>query len=148
MMNLGDGLTRWTIRAAILLLAICCAGRQLAGADAAWRKLERALWPLGCLLFLAHIAAGMHYFHHWSHQAAYADTAEQTEALLGVAWGEGIYVNYLMAIVWSADALWLVFAPEAYRKRSPWIEGGVLGFFLFIAFNGTVVFKSGWLRIT
>lgn len=147
-MELGEALTRWTIRAALVLLVVCCAGRQLAGENRRWQLVDRCLWPLGCGLFLAHIAAAIYFFHHGSQAEAYADIAQQTKAVLGAAVGEGLYVNYLMAIVWTADALWLIVAPVAYRRRPGWIEAAVLGFFLFIAFNGTVIFKAGWLRVS
>ncbi|WP_146119247.1 hypothetical protein [Blastopirellula marina] len=146
-MELGEGLTRWTIRIALALLFFCCAGRQLAGEDRRWQTLERLLWPLGCGFFLTHIAAAIHFFHHDSQAEAYADIARQTQEALGAAVGEGLYVNYLMAIVWTADAAWLALAPQSYRRRSGWIEAAVLCFFLFIAFNGLVIFKSGWLRV-
>ncbi|MCC9606515.1 hypothetical protein LOC68_17470 [Blastopirellula sp. JC732] len=145
-MELGEALTRWSIRAALALLVVCCAGRQLAGERSRWQAIDRVLWPLGCGLFLTHIAAAIYFFHHGSQAEAYADIAQQTKQVLGAAVGEGLYVNYLMAVVWTADALWLLAAPTSYRKRPVWIEGAVLGFFLFIAFNGTVIFKSGWLR--
>lgn len=147
-MELGEGLTRWTIRIALALLFVCCAGRQLAGDNRRWQTLERWLWPLGCGFFLAHIVAAIHYFHHDSQAEAYADIARQTKETLGAAVGAGLYVNYLMAIVWMADVAWLTIAPQSYRRRSGWIEATVLGFFLFIAFNGLVIFKSGWLRWT
>ncbi|UUO06917.1 hypothetical protein M4951_01060 [Blastopirellula sp. J2-11] len=146
-MDLGDALTRWSIRAALTVLVLCCAGRQLAGDNRRWQAIDRLLWPLGCALFLTHIAAAIYFFHHGSQAAAFADIANQTKEVLGAAVGEGLYVNYLMAVVWTADALWLAALPQSYRRRPAWIEGAVLGFFLFIAFNGTVIFKTGWLRV-
>lgn len=89
----------------------------------------------------------MHFYHEWDHGQAYEDTAQQTYQTLGVRFGGGIYVNHLMAIVWGGDVLWWWIAPKAYAARSPRWDQAIIGFFLFIAFNGLVVFKEGPLRI-
>lgn len=143
----GPLITAWTIRIALLALL---ASLLLRMAWPWWQVSEmtrRVVWTAGCLVFLAHIAAGMDFYHHWDHGHAYEATAQQTEDTLGIRFGGGIYVNHLMAIVWTGDVLWWWLAPASYRQRSPRWEQIIVGFFLFIAFNGLVVFKEGGLRI-
>ncbi|GAA4434997.1 hypothetical protein [Bremerella cremea] len=143
----GPLITAWTIRLALIAMASSLVLRMVHPWCPLSEGFRRGIWTAGCALFLAHIAAGMQFYHHWNHQHAYAETARQTYEVLGVRFGGGIYVNHLMAIVWLADTVWWWVAPQAYRRRSPWWERGMIGFFLFIAFNGLVVFKSGGLRI-
>ncbi|MEX2358037.1 MAG: hypothetical protein WEE51_06875, partial [Pirellulaceae bacterium] len=49
-------------------------------------------------------------------------------------------------VLWVADLLWMWGNPAGYRSRSPWIDLLLFGFFLFIAINGTIVFKEGPIR--
>lgn len=143
----GPLITAWTIRIALLALL---ASLLLRMAEPWWSVSDatrRAVWTAGCLVFLAHIAAGMHFYHHWDHSLAYEATAQQTYDALGIPFGGGIYVNHLMAIAWVSDMLWWWLAPVSYRQRGQIWEQIIVGFFLFIAFNGLVVFKEGGLRI-
>ena len=73
-------------------------------------------------------------------------TRTQTEALLGVRVGWGIYFNYLFVVTWLADAIWMLVASSHYRNRNRWIQLGLYGYLVFIAFNGAAVFASGWIR--
>lgn len=143
----GPLITAWTIRIALLALLTSV----LIGMVRPWWAVpdvvRRVVWTLGFVVFLAHIAAGMHYYHDWSHSDAYEDTAQQTYETLGVRFGGGIYVNHLMALVWGGDVLWCWISPKSYAERSHRWDQGIIGFFLFIAFNGLVVFKEGPLRI-
>lgn len=143
----GPQITAWTIRLALLGLMACLMLRMVRPWWAVGAGTQRAIWTAACLLFLAHIAAGMHYYHGWSNAAAYADTAQQTYDKLGVRFGGGIYVNHFMAVLWVADVLWWWISPQSYARRSPRYEQWLIGFFLFIAFNGLIVFKEGPLRI-
>ncbi|MBI1248900.1 hypothetical protein GC197_13795 [bacterium] len=143
----GPFLTAWTIRLALLVLAASLLLRMIRPWWAVSDGVRRGIWTLGCGLFLAHIVAGMQFYHHWDHGHAYAETARQTYETLGVHFGGGIYVNHLMAIVWTVDVLWWWLFPRSYQTRSSRWEQWIVGFFLFIAFNGLVVFKEGPLRI-
>jgi hypothetical protein len=106
----------------------------------------RAAWTLGCALFLAHIACAFAFQHHWSHAAAYADTARQTAETTGLRWGGGLFFNYVFALAWLADVLWWWCSPSS-RARSPrWLTISFHGFLFFMIFNGAVVFASGPLR--
>ncbi len=135
-MNLGDFLTRWTVRGAMLF--------YVAGlASTGWRRLA---WTVAFLLYLLHVAAAFEYFHHWSHEEAFAFAAQQTEAVVGWHWGGGLFVNYAFTAVWVGDVTWSWIGPESHATRPRWITWAVQGFLGFIAFNATVVFASGFSR--
>lgn len=106
----------------------------------------RMAWTAGGALLLAHIACAYQFYHHWSHRAAYIETARQTQALTGLAWGGGLYINYLLAAAWMAEIAWWWLAPDSYTRRPQCITWSWRGFYLFMAFNGAVVFVSGPLR--
>jgi len=145
-MFLGADLTQWTIRLALLCLWLMLAARLAPGLVPIGEKGTRWIWTIGGVLFLGHIASGMHFYHHWSHQHAYDETARQTGQMIGIAWGGGIYFNHLMAVLWVGDLLWMWGNPAGYWSRPRWINLLLFGFFLFIAINGTIVFKEGPIR--
>lgn len=97
-------------------------------------------WTAAWLGYLIHVALAFDYVHNWSHAHAF----EHTREVGGV--GEGIYVNYLFTLLWTADVLWWWLAPAAYAGRSPWLDRLLHGFMLFVIFNATVVFASGFSR--
>ena len=140
----GDAFTRWTVRAALLLYAATLALRL---ADPSRRRAARLLWTAGCLLFLAHVAAAFHFFHGWSHADAYTETARQTKEMTGTDWGGGLYLNYLFAFAWAADAAWWWWGgTDRYARRRLWVDVALHAFMLFMALNGTVVFEQGAVR--
>ncbi len=123
----------WTIRVAFVLYLT---------SFVAWRlrrdEIARATWTLGCALYLVHVAAAFQFVHHWSHDAAYRETARQTAALFGWNWGGGIYFNYLFTLIWIVDAAWWQRGLSAYRERPRYISIGVHVFFAFMFFNAIV----------
>ncbi|MFO0847453.1 MAG: hypothetical protein U0871_02675 [Gemmataceae bacterium] len=106
-------------------------------------------WLSGWGWLLIHTWTAFRLVHHWSHAAAFADTARTA----GV--GEGVYVNYLVLLVWGLDATWLAAAPERYARRPRWVGWVVHGFLAFVMFNATVVYGHwptqwagvGWFAI-
>lgn len=98
----------------------------------------RALWTLGCVLLWVHVAVAFHAGHGWSHAAAW----EHTRQIGG--YGDGVFVNYLFALLWLADVFWAWVRFESYLRRPRWLNWAVHGFFAFIVFNAAVVF-GGWL---
>ena len=110
------------------------------------RETARLVWTSGAALLAIHIALAFHYWHGWSHAAAYEATALQSEQLTGVASGWGIYLNYALLAVWSADAVWWWAAPLAYDSRSRAVDRAVFAFFLFMMVNGAVVFATTAMR--
>ncbi len=108
----------------------------------------RLLWTLGVLALVAHFVCAFHFFHDWSHAAAYLETARQTDEVFRINWGGGLFINYALLSIWTFDVgLWWLRGLESYRLRQPWsvvmIWHGVL---IFILFNATVVFKDGIVR--
>src|SRR5262245_656128 len=92
-MDPGEFLTRWTVRIAVVLYVAALLSRRFS-----WRW-ARGAWTAGCVLYLLHVVAAFHYYHHWSHDAAYESTARQTADVVGVHWGGGLYVNYAFTLV-------------------------------------------------
>ena len=143
----GAALTHWTIRLALLCLVARLAGNLWYREDARWFAWSRTLWTAGCLLFVGHVAAAFHFYHHWSHAHAFEKTAHETHEMLGVRFGEGIYFSYLFLILWVADVAWLWLSPASYRSRSAWMAIALVSYMGFIAFNGAVVFEDGTTRL-
>jgi hypothetical protein len=140
----GDLLVRLS---AWLALAVYPAGPfGIASTSAAGRRRGRWIWTAGCALFLLHLVTAFGFTYRWSHAVALQDTARRTAELTGFDSGFGLYLNYLFAALWIADALWWWAKPASYQARS---RGGLLlvhGFFLFMIVNGAVVFVQGPLR--
>ena len=107
----------WTVR-----MALACYGSSLGLLIAArhapdgFREAARLFWTLGCLAYVAHVAAAFHFAHAWSHAQAYEHTADRTEEVIGWHWGGGIYVNYLFTLLWAGDVAWWWGAPRAYAN--------------------------------
>jgi len=110
------------------------------------RRIARLAWSLGFLALVVHVLAAFHFAHQWSHDDAYAVTARRTAETVGISAGVGLYLNYLLVLVWGADvALWWL-APRWVFSRSFLSEAVLQGFLAFMIFNATVVFGSGWIR--
>ncbi|HEX5103226.1 MAG TPA: hypothetical protein VFV87_05415 [Pirellulaceae bacterium] len=139
---LGHLLTSWTIRLALALYVAWLAG-WLVASGPRWAAASRWIWTLACGLFLVHVACAFHFYHHWSHAAAWQDTADETQALLGVAFGDGIYFSYAFMVLWVLDVAWLWLVSPVW---TPWPRLLVHAFLLFIAFNGAIVFEAGPTR--
>jgi hypothetical protein len=113
------------------------------------RELEpaRMLWTAGVALAIVHAAAAFAVAYGWNHDAAVAGTARQTAAVTGIAWGGGLFANYLFLTLWLADAAWWWAAPAAYLRRPMALERGRLALFLFMFLNGAVIFASPAARM-
>jgi hypothetical protein len=131
--NLADELIRNTIRLALLLYVVALTA-TLRGKPMRW------LWTLALFVYLLHVAAAFHFAHGWSHAAA----VEHTRQISGV--GEGIFVNHLFTLLWTADVFWWWLWPDKYAGRSVWFDRGLHSFMLFVIFNATVVFETGATR--
>jgi hypothetical protein len=146
-MSGGQILTAATIWIAILAYGTGSAIFALSENRPRWHSLARLVWTVACLALLAHIASAFHFFHQWSHDAAYRDTARQTEEMFGFNSGVGIYFNYALLTLWILDVCWWwIKGLEAYRRR-PWLLVAAWHTFLiFMFFNATVVFGRGLVR--
>ena len=110
----------------------------------------RWLWPIWCLGWVAcvvHILLAMGSHHRWSHASAVADTARQTEAVYGLAWGGGLYVNYLFVGMWLSELLWWRLDPERYLTQPAWSRWVLRSFYLVIVFNAAVIFAAPDRRV-
>lgn len=110
----------------------------------------RLVWSVGCVFFWLHVVSAFGVFYHWSHAIAVAETAKQTLAATGFDSGSGLYLNYLFALLWTADAAWWWWRPEHYRDRRLGVFLLMHGFFLFMIVNGAVIFVAGprrWLGV-
>jgi hypothetical protein len=145
-MNTGEGLTRGTAWLALTLYVASEVARHPGFRSASRRLAVCWLSSLGCAALLGHILCAFHFHHHWSHGAAYADTARQTAALTGWSWGGGLYVNFVFAAVWVGEVvrLWITRAPV--EVRAGWGIWLVRVFFLFMFVNGAVIFVTGPAR--
>jgi hypothetical protein len=106
----------------------------------------RWLNTIGGAVFLLHVVCAFHFYHQWSHAVAYADTARQTAEFSGWNSGVGLYVNYLFTVVWLGELIWWWASPTTFARRPCWIGRMVRGFFMFMIFNGAVVFAHSPMR--
>ena len=136
---LGEWLTRWTVR-----LAVACYVLRVSFDITGWgtppaKQAARWLWTAGYGLFLAHVICAFHFYHRWSHLAAYDHTVRQTARVVDIAWGGGLYINYLFIGVWTADVAAWWRDGDAHIARRP-IYWTVQAIFVFLIVNATVVF--------
>lgn len=120
--------------------------RPGAAGDLPPQRAARAMWTLGCLLYLAHVICAFQYYHHWSHREAYAETSRRTAEMFGWNSGAGLYFNYAFTLAWIADVVWWRAAPASRLARSRWLSLAGHGFFLFMVVNATIVFETGLVR--
>jgi len=139
-MTFADAFTHWTARAAFVLYVLAVVARLRN------RPCAHGWWTTAFLVILVHVTAAFQFVHHWSHQAAYDDTARQTMELLGRREGGGVFANYALLAVWGGDVLWRWLNPAGYRSRPKAVSSSVHGFLAFMWFNAAVVFTHGWFR--
>jgi hypothetical protein len=142
-MNFGESVTRITVW---LALTLYVASQTLHILRRARSEIYWRLSAAGCVCFLGHMATAFHYFYNWSHADAYADTARQSKALTGWNSGDGLYLNYLFALVWLSDVIWMRISLMSYTARASIWGWAVRAFFLFMIFNGAFVFARSNMR--
>jgi hypothetical protein len=142
-MNFGELVTRTTVWLALTFYAASETLRVLRRdrLEISWR-----LSTAGCVCFLGHMVTAFHFFYNWSHTDAYADTARQSKALTGWDSGDGLYLNYLFALVWLSEVVWVQISPKTYSARPVFWGWTVRAFFLFMVFNGAFVFARSNMR--
>jgi hypothetical protein len=146
-MSKGEFITRITVWLALAAYAIGASVYLLSRGRRNWDAVARTAWTVGSISIIAHAGAAYHFYHNWSHAAAYRETARQTAEVIGLDWGGGLFINYALVIGWVIDVvLWRLRGLDAYRNRPRWLAAAWQGFLLFIIFNATVVFKTGPLR--
>lgn len=144
-MDSGELITRGSVWIALS----CYAVSELLSAMRPERERAAISWwfnVAGCIFFLGHIASAFHYFYHWSHAAAYAETARQSKQMTGWNSGVGLYINYIFALVWVSKVIrtrTTRVVSWAGRKIWSWMARV---FFLFMIFNGAFVFVRNEYR--
>ena len=146
-MSAGEFLTRGTIWISILSYAIGCVVFAMASRQTQLDRWARLAWTAGCAALIVHFLCAFQFYHSWSHQAAYAETARQTAKVFAINWGGGLFINYAVAALWLADVGWWWLAGVSSYRRRPWSVTLIWhSFLIFIIFNATVVFKDGLTR--
>jgi hypothetical protein len=130
-------LTAWTVAECLRLAR----PREKGGGAA------RALWILGAALAWLHVGLAFHFRHGRSHASAFADTARQTEELLGFRVGAGVFVNYAFLAVWGIDAFWWGLRPQSFAERPTPVDASIRIFLVFMFVNGAIVFGHGPVRL-
>ncbi len=145
-MSRGELFTRLTIWLALSGYACGAIIHFVRRENLRWQARARWAWTLGCLGMLAHVACAFHVYHNWSQTSAYRETARQTAEVFNFNWGGGLYINYAFIAAWVLDVIWWWRGLAAYNRRPRYVVLAWQGFFLFMVFNATVVFKTGVLR--
>jgi len=146
-MNAGELLTRSTVWISIAFYTIGCLIFALGSRRSRLDQWTRLAFTAAVAALVGHYVSAFQFYHSWSHESAYVETARQTAEVFRVNWGGGIFINYSLLLLWIADVGWWWLAgPDSYRRRPFWILLTWHGFFLFIIFNATVVFKDGITR--
>jgi len=143
MEDAGIALVHWTVRLAVA----CYAARVLMDAgDFGSLRTRRGVWTVGLGFYLAHVVVAFHVVHHWSHAAAWDETARQTFDLTGWRSGAGLWANYAFTLLWTGDvaAWWATGQPFPQSFRRTYVV--VQALFAFFMFNATVVFGPGFWR--
>jgi hypothetical protein len=141
----GDDFTRNTVRVSLLfwfaavwlMLGLATTDRRTATIVG---KAARLCWTLAWLVYLLHLAMAMHFYHGWSH----ADAVRHVHDVSG--FGRGIFFSHLFTLLWSADVAWWWLDRAAYACRWVWIDRGLHAYMVFIVFNATVIYESGFIR--
>jgi hypothetical protein len=141
-MDNGQWLTRATIWLALTLYVAGEIVREANRDDWSLRS-ARILNSLGCLAFLAHVGCAFQFHHHWSHNAAYRETARQTAAWFGWSWGGGLYFNYAFLLVWLGLTISSWIDLRWFSEQGSWVRWTTRSFFLMMMINGAVVFARG-----
>jgi len=145
-MDTGEVLTRGTVWMALSLFVAGQLARPRQSSSPLRLQVARALNTLGCITFIAHVACAFHFYHHWSHASAYAETARQTAEYFGSNWGGGLYFNYAFLVLWIVQSAASWISPKSLQPSNPWLTWFVRGFVLMMIFNGAVVFAHGPVR--
>jgi hypothetical protein len=105
------------------------------------------VYGLGAVFCAVHMLLAMGTRHGWSHQSAIESTAAQTQAVYGLNWGGGVYVNYVFLAVWIGELIWWATGPTTYLGRPLSATWSVRTFYLIVLVNAAVVFASGFRAV-
>jgi hypothetical protein len=145
-MSRGEFLTRFSIWVTLAGYFIGTAAMTLSREKPSRESFARWAWTIACVSLLVHVAFAYHFYHHWSQDSAYRETARQTALVVGLNWGGGLYFNYALVVCWVLDVAWWWRGLETYRRRPTGVTVIWHAFLMFMIFNATVVFATGALR--
>jgi hypothetical protein len=145
-MSGGELLTKVTIWVSLTAYALGALAFGFSRNRYKWDSIARLALTAGCVALLAHVACAFHFYHGWSHESAYRETARQTAEVFGVDWGGGLYINYAFIIGWILNVVSWWRGLDLYRSLPVSLLIGWQVFMLFIFFNATVIFGKGALR--
>ena len=144
--DFGEILTRWTIRVAVAFylvrVAADVAGRDTAGNE----RIARLSWTVALAFYLVHVVCAFHFYHDWSHTAAYIHTAKATAKVVSIDWGGGLYVNYTFTLIWIADVIVWWHSAHARVRVSRRLFWATHILFAFMMLNATVVFGPAFWK--
>lgn len=140
----AESASLWAIRFALLAMFIVFVA-EANGKKRTNRSLA-VIWLFGASLSLCHGMGTIATFHNGSQSIAWESTAQQTEALIGLRIGAGLFVNYAFILIWLIDSGVCLLAPKSYDRLPKAICRTINGFLIFIAINGAIVFQPGWTR--
>lgn len=144
-METGQQFSLWAIRIAVVVwFAFTCIALT-EDREMNWRRL-RVAWTIATGFYVVHVITAFAFFHNWDHTEATRHTAEVTGRVTGIDWGGGIWFNHLFTLICVMQTIAWWIHPRWINERSRLVNFLVYGFCLFIGFNATVVFVSGWVR--
>ena len=145
-MGQGEFVTKLMIWLSLAGYAVGAITFHLSFGDRRWDARARLAHTFAFVFLIIHVALAFHFFHQWSQESVYRETARQTEEVFAINWGGGMYVNYAFMLGWMIDVIWWWRGLERYRRRPRALAAAWQAFLLFIIFNATVVFASGVVR--
>ena len=134
----------WTARVAVLCWLASRVLRLRGRDEASTRRWELFVSSTGCVVYLLHVVAAFGLVHHWSHAAAWDQTARDTTAVVRLDWGGGLWFNYLFTLLWPLDE-WRRWSVYLQGRRYPhWWGRMVETYLAFIVVNATLLFGPRW----
>lgn len=143
----GDLVISWSIRLSILFYLLSLFLQVVSYQKGRSLKYASLASLIGFAFSLLHFWSAFEYHHHWSHQAAFDETAKRTADLFGFHFGYGIYFNYFFLAAWGTDLILRCFSSSNSPSQRV-LLWSLQGYLLFIVINGAIVFASGpvqWL---
>ena len=144
----GAWLLVWTIRLSVVCYLIRIAIGMRGGLIGCIPSTAVCVcWAAGCALYVSHVICAFEYSHDWSHAAAVEHTALETDRVVGVRRGEGVWVNYAFTLIWIADVFRLIYLNHNSSSTEARTDRLIHITFAFIFFNATVVFGPEIYRL-
>ncbi len=86
-MDAGEFLTRATIWITIVAYVVGSVLFAWARGRTTWDSAARTAWTIAVVSLIAHFICAYQFYHDWSHDSAYRDTARQTDEVVGLNLG-------------------------------------------------------------